>query len=76
MKIEKDRVVTIDYILKGDDGTVIDDSSKSDPFTYIQGTHYLLPKLEEILKARNRVKRLLHTLSQRMLTANMILPLS
>ncbi|MBO4319888.1 MAG: peptidylprolyl isomerase [Treponema sp.] len=52
MKIEKDRVVTIDYILKGDDGTVIDDSSKSDPFTYIQGSHYLLPKLEELLEGK------------------------
>lgn len=52
MKIEKDRVVTIDYILKGDDDTVIDDSSKSDPFTYIQGTHYLLPKLEEMLEGK------------------------
>ncbi|MBP5751462.1 MAG: peptidylprolyl isomerase [Treponema sp.] len=52
MKIENDRVVTIDYIIKGDDGTVIDDSSKSDPFTYIQGTHYLLPKLEELLEGK------------------------
>ena len=52
MKIEKDRVVTIDYILKGDDGTVIDDSSKSEPFTYIHGSHYLLPKLEELLDGK------------------------
>ncbi|MBO7638384.1 MAG: peptidylprolyl isomerase, partial [Treponema sp.] len=52
MKIEKDRVVTIHYILKGDDGKVIDDSTQSEPFTFLQGSHHILPKLEEALEGK------------------------
>ena len=58
MKIEKDRVVTIDYILKGDDGKVIDDSTQSEPFTFLHGSHYILPKLEEALEGKEAGDRI------------------
>lgn len=52
MKIAKDKVVSINYILKDDDGTIIDSSEGSEPLQYLHGRNYLLPKLEEQLEGR------------------------
>ena len=49
MNIEKDKVVTINYTLKGDDGNIIDSSENGSPLQYIHGNGYLLPKLEDEL---------------------------
>ncbi len=53
MTIEKDKVVSIHYILKGDDGAVIDSSSDGQPLEYVHGRNYLLAKLEEQLTGKN-----------------------
>ena len=51
MKVEKNKVVKIHYTLKGDDGTVIDDSVPTGrPLEYIHGNNYLLTKLEEAIE--------------------------
>ena len=52
MKIEKNKVVTIHYVLRGDDNQVIDDSRETAPLQYIHGDNYLLPKLEEMLEGK------------------------
>ncbi len=52
MTIEKDKVVSIHYTLKGDDGEVIDSSLESQPLEYVHGRNYLLAKLEEQLNGK------------------------
>ena len=49
MTIEKDKVVSIHYILKGDDGAVIDSSSDGQPLEYVHGRNYLLAKMPALL---------------------------
>ena len=53
MIVEKDKVVTINYTLTGDDGNLIDTSVGKEPLEYIHGNGYLLPKLEEQLEGKN-----------------------
>lgn len=45
-------MVTIDYTLTDNEGTVIDTSKGSDPFSYIQGTGSVIPGLEEALEGK------------------------
>lgn len=52
MKIEKNKVVSIDYTLKGDDGKVIDTSDGRDPLAYIHGVGALIPGLESELEGK------------------------
>ncbi|HBG66383.1 MAG TPA: peptidylprolyl isomerase [Treponema sp.] len=52
MKIEKDRVVSINYTLKDDEGSIIDSSEGAEPLLYLHGRNYLLPKLEEQLEGK------------------------
>ena len=49
MKIEKNKVVAIDYTLKDNAGTVIDTSEGREPLAYIHGIGALIPGLEEEL---------------------------
>ena len=53
MTVEKDKVVTINYTLTGDDGRVIDSSEGRAPLEYLHGHGMLLPKFEEALAGRN-----------------------
>lgn len=53
MTIEKDKVVSIHYILKNDAGEIIDSSEGSQPLEYLHGRNYLLAKLEEQLTGKN-----------------------
>lgn len=53
MLCEKDKVVSINYILKGDDGAVIDSSEGKGKLEYLHGYNYLLPKLEEMITGKN-----------------------
>ena len=53
MQICKDKVVTIHYVLRGDDNQVIDDSHNTSPLQYIHGNNYLLTKLEEQLEGKS-----------------------
>ena len=52
MVIEKDRVVTIDYELKGADGEVLDSSRGSEPLVYIQGAENIISGLERRLAGK------------------------
>jgi len=53
MQIAKDKVVTINYSLKDDEGKLLDASTKTDPLQYVHGNGNLLTKLEEALEGKN-----------------------
>jgi FKBP-type peptidyl-prolyl cis-trans isomerase SlyD len=52
MVIEKNRVVSIDYTLKDDDGEVLDSSEGSDPLVYLHGNDNIIPGLEKHLDGK------------------------
>ncbi len=52
MNINKNKVVTIDYLLADEEGTVIAGSSGNEPLTYIHGRDNILPILEEKLEGK------------------------
>jgi FKBP-type peptidyl-prolyl cis-trans isomerase SlyD len=52
MQVEKNKVVTIEYTLKGDDGAVIDTSEGGKPLVYIHGTDTLVVGLEKALDGK------------------------
>lgn len=52
MQIAAQKVVSIAYTLKGDDGEVIDSSTGRDPLVYIQGVGSLVPGLEKALEGK------------------------
>ena len=52
MKIQKNALVAINYVLKDDDGELIDSTKDTTPLEYIHGNNYLLPKLEELLEGK------------------------
>lgn len=53
MTVEKDKVVSIHYTLKGDDGNVIDTSEGREPLEYVHGHGSLLPKFEDSILGKN-----------------------
>ena len=55
MQICKDKVVTIHYVLRGDDNQVIDDSHNTSPLQYIHGNNYLLHRLSSTIETRPSV---------------------
>jgi FKBP-type peptidyl-prolyl cis-trans isomerase SlyD len=52
MKIEKNKVVSIDYKLTGSDGQVIDSSEGRDPLAYLHGNGNIVSGLEEALEGK------------------------
>jgi len=52
MQIAKDKVVSIDYTLKNDDGQVLDTSEGREPLSFIHGNGHLIPGLEEALEGK------------------------
>jgi FKBP-type peptidyl-prolyl cis-trans isomerase SlyD len=52
MKIERDRVVAIDYTLRGDDGEVIESSEQHAPLYYLHGHDNIVPGLEDELDGK------------------------
>ena len=52
VEIAADRVVTIHYTLKDDDGAVLDSSAGGDPLAYIQGHGNIVAGLEKALEGR------------------------
>jgi FKBP-type peptidyl-prolyl cis-trans isomerase SlyD len=49
MKISNEKVVSIHYTLKNDDGIVLDSSKNAQPLTYLHGKGNIIPGLEEAL---------------------------
>jgi FKBP-type peptidyl-prolyl cis-trans isomerase SlyD len=47
MPIKSNQVITINFILKGTDGNIIEATTKERPFSFISGGNQILPKLEE-----------------------------
>lgn len=52
MQIEKNRVVTLNYTLRDEQGAVIDSSSGRAPLSYLHGKGNIIPGLEEALTGR------------------------
>jgi FKBP-type peptidyl-prolyl cis-trans isomerase SlyD len=52
MQVAKHKVVTIDYTLTDDEGTVIDTSRGAEPLAYLHGTGSLIPGLESVLEGK------------------------
>lgn len=52
MKIARDKVVTIDYLLKNDEGSVLDQSEAGE-FAYIHGSRNIIPGLEKALEGKS-----------------------
>jgi len=52
MKIGKEKVVSIHYTLKDNDGKVLDSSAGKQPLLYIQGIGNLIPGMEEGLEGK------------------------
>ena len=53
MTIAKDKVISIDYTLKDDDGNVLDTSEGRAPLQYLQGHSNIIIGLEEALEGKN-----------------------
>ena len=52
MHIEKNRVVTLHYILRDEQGAVIDTSSGRVPLSYLHGKGNIIPGLEQALAGK------------------------
>ena len=52
MPIVKDKVVSIDYTLTGEDGKVIDTSQGREPLAYLHGSGNIIPGLENALEGK------------------------
>jgi len=54
MQISKNKVVSIHYTLKDNEGNILDSSSGNSPLTYIQGIGNLIPGMEEGLEGKTK----------------------
>jgi FKBP-type peptidyl-prolyl cis-trans isomerase SlyD len=52
MIISKGTVVSIDYVLKDDEGNLVDQSDEARPLVYLQGFGNIIPGLEQALEGR------------------------
>ncbi len=52
MDVQANRVVVIDYTLKGDDGQVIDSSTDGNPLYYLHGHSNIVEGLEQALEGK------------------------
>lgn len=52
MQITKDKVATIDYTLKNDEGEVLDSSDDGQPLAYLHGANNIIPGLENALEGQ------------------------
>lgn len=53
MQITANKVATITYILKDNDGTLIDQADKESPFAFILGNGSIIPGLETALEGKS-----------------------
>ena len=54
MKITNEKVVIFNYILKDQNGNVVESTLNEDPVAYIHGSGTILPKLEEALENKEK----------------------
>lgn len=54
MEITKNKVASIHYTLRDDEGTVIDSSEGRDPLLYLHGAGNLIPGMEEGLEGKSK----------------------
>ena len=54
MNVSQNHVVSINYTLKDDSGTVLDQSESGKPLVYIQGLGMLIPGLESELEGKTK----------------------
>ena len=47
MALESNKVVSISYTLKDNEGNVLDEAGNDNPFAFLSGQNQILPKLEE-----------------------------
>jgi FKBP-type peptidyl-prolyl cis-trans isomerase SlyD len=52
MSIAKDKVVSIDYTLTGQEGQVLDSSNGREPLAYLHGAGNIIPGLEQALEGK------------------------
>jgi FKBP-type peptidyl-prolyl cis-trans isomerase SlyD len=52
MNVSKNRVVSIEYTLTGEDGTILDSSKGEEPLTYLHGTGSMIEGLETALEGK------------------------
>ena len=53
MQVTKDKVVTIDYALKDDQGQLLDSSEGTDPLPYLHGANNIVEGLENALEGKS-----------------------
>ncbi len=58
MQVEKNRVVTLHYTLRDEQGTVLDSSSGRSPLSYLHGKGNIIPGLEQALAGKATGDRL------------------
>ncbi|MEJ2054707.1 MAG: peptidylprolyl isomerase [Calditrichaceae bacterium] len=58
MEISENKVVSIHYTLKNDDGKVLDSSSGKNPFTYLHGNKNIISGLENALTGKKPGEKL------------------
>ena len=49
MPIDANKVVTINFTLKDNEGNLIESTDNKEPFSYLSGNSQILPKLEEVV---------------------------
>ena len=49
MALQVNKVVTFNYVLKDENGELLDSTEKGGPFSFISGNHQILPGLEEAI---------------------------
>ena len=52
-EVSKDKVVSIDYTLTGDNGQVLDTSQGREPLAYMHGRNEIIPGLENALEGKS-----------------------
>lgn len=51
-KVEDGKVVVLSYVLKDEDGEIIDEATAADPFPYLHGAENIVPGLEVALTGK------------------------
>lgn len=54
MKIQEKRVAVVTYLLKGDDGSVIQEATPDSPFAFIHGVGQVLPAFDAALLGKGK----------------------